>query len=83
MRSYSSRLGARALSSACALTTIAALRRWLDHLRDWQARDGRELSPGDFDAAFRALVEVMGDGWADGNPAGGGLDRLAEVVTRQ
>lgn len=62
---------------------IAALRRWLDHLRDWQGRNGRELAPGDFDAAFRALCQELGDGWADSNPAGGGIDRLAEVVTRE
>ena len=59
---------------------IAALRAWLGSLQKWQRNGGRELAPGDFRAAFRRLADAMGDGWADDNPAGGGLDRLAEVV---
>ena len=60
--------------------TIAALQAWLANLKLW-AHLGSEDRPGEFTAAYRALCEVVGDGWADQNPAGGGIDRLAEVIT--
>lgn len=59
---------------------ITALRAWRDSLAEWE-RNGGELSPGDFDAAFSALYRAgLGD-WVDWNRAGGGLDALAEAVT--
>jgi len=58
---------------------INALSEWKDQLTVWWQHGG-ELQPGDFDAALRRLCDAMGDGWADGNPAGGGLDALAAAV---
>ena len=58
---------------------IASLQGWLDSLREWE-RNGGEMSPGDFDAAFNRLYrEGLGE-WADANPAGDGLDVLAAAV---
>ncbi|MGD8475366.1 MAG: hypothetical protein PVH59_14710 [Anaerolineae bacterium] len=60
---------------------IAELQCWLGNLQTW-ANLGCENAPGDFRAAFDWLYQAgLGDTWADTNPAGGGLDRLAEVVT--
>ena len=58
---------------------IEALRSWRDSLAEWE-RNGGELQPGDLDAAHRRMCNAMGDEWADGNPAGGGLDALAAAV---
>jgi hypothetical protein len=59
---------------------IAELRRWLGSLQGWERNGGREHNAGDFDAAFRRLANEGLDVWADGNPAGGGLDALADTV---
>jgi len=59
---------------------LAELNHWLGSLKEWEANGGREDSAGDFDRAFRRLANEGLDAWADGNPAGGGLDALAEVV---
>jgi len=58
---------------------IMALRKWQAYLGVWYSAGG-ETEPGEFDATFRELCETMGDGWADGCEAGGGLDVLAIVV---
>jgi len=59
---------------------ILALADWRAQLTDWQARGG-EAQPGDFDAAFRRLLNDGGlDGWADECTAGGGIDLLALIV---
>jgi hypothetical protein len=57
---------------------IAALHGWLDSLEEWKRNNGREHSEGDFMAAFRRMVELMGDGWADDNPCD--IDKLAALV---
>ena len=57
---------------------ITALQGWLDSLREWKRNDGREHTAGDFMAAFRRMVELMGDEWADGNPCD--IDQLAAIV---
>jgi len=49
-------------------------------LTDWQARGG-EAQPGDFDAAFRRLLNDGGlEQWVADNEAGGGVDVLAAVA---
>lgn len=59
---------------------ITELQTWLDWLREWYLIGGED-NPGDFDAAFGRLYKAgLGDSWADGNPAGGGLDALAAAV---
>jgi hypothetical protein len=59
---------------------INELSAWLDSLREWEQAGG-ELMPGDFSRAFDRLYRAgLGDGWADWNQAGGGLDALAEAV---
>jgi len=58
---------------------ITALQNWRAHLEEW-AHLGCEDTPGDFHAALKRLRDEGLEGWADGNPAGDGLDRLAEVL---
>jgi hypothetical protein len=60
---------------------IYTLRRWVYVLREWKHNSGQKGQPGELDAALRVLADQGLDCWADGNPAGGGIDRLAEVVT--
>ena len=60
---------------------ITALQSWLDSLQEWQRNGGRELSAGDCMAAFRRMVELMGDEWADRNPCD--IDKLAAVIQEE
>ena len=57
---------------------ITALQGWLDSLQEWKRNGGRELSEDDFMAAFKRMVELMGDEWADANPCD--IDKLAAIV---
>jgi hypothetical protein len=57
---------------------VKALQSWIASLKEWQQNGGKEMSPGDFDAAWSKLSEQgLGD-WLDWHPCD--LDRLAAVV---
>jgi hypothetical protein len=63
---------------------IEALKEWREYLIGWRddIRDGVRTDYDTFLDIYNKVVTQGGvDGWADGCPAGGGLDALAEAVT--
>lgn len=71
----------RVIQEWCEATedAIEALTVWLSTLRGWQQQRPNTAT---FSDALRRLIDGEAlEMWADGCPAGGGLDRLAEAVT--
>lgn len=66
---------------------ITASLKAVKALQDWRwfiltrAKYAPTVPEEDFNAALRKLNDVIGDTWADRNPAGDGLDRLRQALT--
>ena len=56
--------------------SLRAIAAFKVKLQLWQKNGNRERQPGDFQAAYRALVDVIGDNWSDCPD----LDRLVDVL---